>query len=155
MNKTTNGFTIVELVIVITLIAILSTVATISYTSILTSTRDEQRRSKTTAISDALEKFYEKNGEYPGCTAMREPPATVVSTTLKNITPDTLTAPTADSGTNSITCSDISGPGDDDVFAYVGSGSICSSGNACVKYTLKYREEGTSVIKTIVSRKGQ
>lgn len=70
MKKTTNGFTIVEILVVIAIIGILATIGILSYSRVQANARDMQRSSKITIIAEALEKYYDKNGEYPGCADM-------------------------------------------------------------------------------------
>jgi prepilin-type N-terminal cleavage/methylation domain-containing protein len=70
MNKSTSGFTIVELLVVIAVIGLLTTIALFGFDRYQISTRDTERQSKTVIIAEALEKYYDKNGEYPGCGAV-------------------------------------------------------------------------------------
>jgi len=152
MRKATSGFTIVELLVVIAVIGILTAISTISYHKIQTNARDSERSSKINIISEALEKYYDKNGEYPSCAKMTES-ASAVSTNLGNINPDVLKSPTAASGTNSISFCDNLAAGIDAI-AYVGDGSAaCLTGQNCPNWTLQYREEKTGNIIIANSRR--
>lgn len=154
MRKTTSGFTIVEVLIVVTIIGILTAVGFVSYESIISASRDSRRSSRITILSEALEKYYDQNGEYPGCDAMTQTPAIVTGTTLKGLDSEVLAVPDAVSGTNSILalCADLTT--DEDSFAYVGDGSdTCLTGAACSYYVLKYREEATGNTISVVSRR--
>ena len=153
MRKTTSGFTIVELLVVVVIIGILTTIGFASFSSVQSDARDSQRSSKITIISEALEKYYDNNGEYPSCTAMVQTPSTVSTVTLKGIDPNVLATPTAASGTNSISCADLTTGIDG--FAYVGDGSnaCLTDGVACLQYTLKYRQEGSGDIISLASRR--
>jgi len=154
MRKTTSGFTIVEVLVVVAIIGVLTTVGFVSYGSIEAGARDSQRSSQLTVMSEALEKYYDQNGEYPGCSAMAASPETIASTTLKGIDSAVFTVPDVAAGTNSIlpSCADLTGS--DDNFAYIGDGSTaCTTGSACLQYVLKYREESTGDTKSIVSRR--
>lgn len=63
-----SGFTLVELIIVITVIAILATIAIVSYAVVLRQSHDGKRQSDMTALQTTLEAYYQKNGVYPsGC----------------------------------------------------------------------------------------
>jgi len=141
ITNITNGFTIVELLVVIAIIGVLSTIGVVSFSSIQSNARNTQRSSKVTILSEALEKYYDKNGEYPSCAAMTASPDTVTSTTLKGLDPDVLTSPTGTKGTNSISCVDSPNP---DSFAYVGG---------LTQYTLKYKEEDSSTVPILDSRR--
>jgi len=156
MRKTTNGFTIIELAVVITIIAILSTLGAVSFSSVQARTRDTQRSSKITQIAEALEKYYGQNGEYPSCDTMSKSAATVVTSTLVNLDPVALATPTATSGTNSILTNCVNMPTGytSDRFAYVGNASCTASPYTatCPSWTLKYREEATGNIILLSSR---
>lgn len=65
MRKTTSGFTIVELLIVIVVIAILAAISVIAYTGIQQRGRDSQRESDIATIAKALEMYYIDEGEFP------------------------------------------------------------------------------------------
>ena len=151
MRKTTSGFTIVELLVVIAIIGILTAVGLFSFSAIQSDARNSQRSSKVTAIAEALEQYYDRNGEYPSCTAMTA--GNITTVTLPELDSSNLTAPTAVSGTNSIQlgCGEV--PTGTDGFAYVGDGSLnCLTGTACLRYSLEYREEGSNSIKPLTSR---
>ena len=61
--------------------------------------RDAQRSAKVTVLAEFLEKYYEKNGEYPKCEAITNPnPQIVVDTTLNGMSTDALLMP--GNGTN-------------------------------------------------------
>lgn len=67
MNKLAKqrGFTVVELVIVIAVIAILATITIVAYTGMQGRARDTQRRSDMQTIVEALEMYRLKTGNYP------------------------------------------------------------------------------------------
>jgi prepilin-type N-terminal cleavage/methylation domain-containing protein len=73
MNKKAHGFTIVELLIVIVVIAILATISIVTYVGIQNRARDTQRKQDVASIARALEMYYVQYGEYPassGCNSM-------------------------------------------------------------------------------------
>jgi len=151
-----KAFTIVELIIVIAIIGILATISALSFTHFQAQSRDAQRASKVSVIAEALEKYYDANGEYPSCVAMTADAATLKSSTLSGIDEGALKAPNAPTGTtNSLQCADLTGAaGEADYYAYVGdSSTACTSGLACLQFTLKYREESTGNIVSIESRR--
>ena len=65
MKKVTSGFTIVELLIVIVVIAILATITVVAYNGIQARARDAKRDSDIAYITKILELYYIDNGEYP------------------------------------------------------------------------------------------
>lgn len=145
------GFTIVEVTVTIVVIGILVSIGIFGYARTQAESRDGQRTSRINALTEALEKYYGKNGEYPGCSAMTQSADVVVSSVLPGLEKSALVTPKAPAGTtNSITCTAITGSSGPDVFAYVGDGSAtCTSGSSCLQYTLQYREENTG--GTIIS----
>lgn len=70
MRKSLNGFTIVELLIVIVVIAILATISIVAYNGVQAKARDSQRKYDIGQLAKALELYYADNGQYPasaGC----------------------------------------------------------------------------------------
>ena len=65
MRKTTRGFTIVELLIVVVVIAILAAITIVTYSGIVSRTRDAQRAGDIQSIAKLLEMYYIVNGQYP------------------------------------------------------------------------------------------
>jgi len=150
--KKISGFTLVELVIVIVVIGILSTLALLGFNNIQSDSRDQKRNSSVTVLSEAFEKYYDSHGEYPSCPAVTDTPVNVKATLGVNT--DVLKAPKSSSD-NSIVCADITPSTSNDVFAYIGDGSAtCISGTSCLEYTIKYKEEATGNIISLKSRRG-
>lgn len=66
LNKISpRGFTIVELVVVIVIIAILATLTAVGFSVIKNKGLDKEYQSSVVSIMTELEKYYDKNGEYP------------------------------------------------------------------------------------------
>lgn len=63
MNK--RGFTIVELLVVVVVIAILASIAIVSYSGITQQARDSKRATEAQALVQALDLYYSDNGIYP------------------------------------------------------------------------------------------
>ena len=63
--NTKKGFTLVELIIVISIVAVLSTIGISSYTNIQQNSRNVKRKSDLKEIKTALEQYYSTNGSYP------------------------------------------------------------------------------------------
>lgn len=60
-----RGFTIVELITVVVVIAILATIAAFVYTRIIAQANDSERLSDVRALQDKLDRYFEKYGQYP------------------------------------------------------------------------------------------
>lgn len=67
MKKTSSGFTIVELLIVIVVIGILAAITIVAYNGIQQRGRDAQRSSDISSIQKALELYHIDNSGYPTC----------------------------------------------------------------------------------------
>jgi prepilin-type N-terminal cleavage/methylation domain-containing protein len=65
LNKRNSGFTIVELLIVIVVIAILATIVIVAYNGITNRANDSRRMSDLESISKTLEEQYVDTGSYP------------------------------------------------------------------------------------------
>lgn len=67
-QRSSAGFTLVELTVVIAVIAILATISIIMYSQVQKQSRDSQRDANSVVLQGELEKYFERNGEYPsGC----------------------------------------------------------------------------------------
>lgn len=65
--KSKNGFTLVELLIVIVIIAILAAITAVAYNGIQGRARDSQRQGDIKTLAKALEMYYIDNNQYPSC----------------------------------------------------------------------------------------
>ena len=75
-----NGFTIVEILVVIAVIGILVTIGAFAYNNAQKNSRDQKRTSDIAVLKSALEKYYDTNGEYPsGCSIGGTYPTCLVS----------------------------------------------------------------------------
>lgn len=134
-----RGFTIIEVVAVIVILGILAAITAIGLNRFQADSRDSIRGSSTNVIVEALEKYYEENGEYPGCDILTGPREEVAG--LIGVDPEVLTAPGAEEGSNSLRCAE---DGTDHENAYVLSGdgsATCSQGSACLFWTIRYTKE--------------
>ncbi len=138
MRKAITGFTVIELLVVISVIGILTTIGFVSYNSIQSNARDSNRAAQMTIIAEALEDYYEDNGEYPSCNDMSQDPNTVVTTVLIGLDPEVLTDPSDVDGENSIMASCAGITADTyNKFSYTGDGTTDCITDACQEYTLK------------------
>lgn len=65
MRKLKKAFTLVELMVVITVIAILMTIAIVSFTRIQKQARDTKRKADIRTLQTALQAYYTENQTYP------------------------------------------------------------------------------------------
>ena len=152
LARRANGFTLIELIVVIAVIGILAAITVFGFTRFQEDGRDAQRSSSVSAIVESLEKYFNENGEYPGCAVITAPASTVTGT-LPDLTPDVLTAPGESVSDNSLRCEPLSLEGDD-FYEYQGDGSeTCLTGNSCLSYTLRYKEEAEDTIASVESRR--
>lgn len=68
IKKTSRGFTIVELLIVVVVLAILATIVIVAYNGIQERARNAKRQSDLSSVQKKLETYNAENGEYPRTT---------------------------------------------------------------------------------------
>lgn len=155
MNKKLSGFTIIELLITVVVIATLSSISVVSYSRVQSNVRDTKRATQISMLTEALEKYYSENGEYPSCPAMSQSPEIIVSDTLKNLNKGSLTMPLDASGDSSIIADCAELTAGIDGIAYIGnSDPECLTGLGCMQYTIKYKLENSADVKVILSNRG-
>ncbi len=110
MFKKKHGFTLVEILVVVIVIVILAVIAGFAYTGYQAQSRNSARSAQAHIIADSLEKYYDKNGEYPSVAAIVQPqPGSIVQSKLKLSNPKVLILPgSTPETTNSLTQSDSS-----------------------------------------------
>lgn len=91
LKHKSKGFTIVELLIVIVIIAILATLVIVTFTGIQKKARDSQRQTDIIALDSHLEAFYAEHGFYPSYKDVTT--ASWVSANMKGLDPNALLAP--------------------------------------------------------------
>jgi len=99
LKQKSKGFTIVELLIVIVVIAILATLVIVTFTGIQQKARDSKRQTDVDALDSHLEAFYADNGYYPTITDLQS--STWVSANMKGFDPTALVDPKGTSITGS------------------------------------------------------
>jgi len=78
-QKTKLGFTLIELMVVITIIGILATGAVSVYTSQIQKARDSNRVTSIKTLQTAVEQSYSDLSEYPGVTTHTLPTLSTVA----------------------------------------------------------------------------
>ncbi len=159
-EKRNQGFTIVELLIVIVVIGILALLVITTYSGIQSKARNSKRSSDVKSIQTHLEAYFSGPGNYPSRADMNNP--TWRATNMKSIEPGALkdpSAPTCDPTDATKPC--LVGAPAAKAYAYVPTDSTGSSANCeaddttCSKYTLTATFEGsvngatTSVAKNL------
>ncbi len=100
MNLQTNqkGFTIVELLIVIVVIAILAAISIVAYTGVQENARNTQRVANAKSVIDAANAYYSEKGSWPTLTDLQDYTTVKISSDVS--TKLTAGATTAPSDTN-------------------------------------------------------
>ena len=149
MKKTTSGFTIVELLIVIVVIGVLASISVVAFNGIKARALQSEKTSKSTEIRKALERFKITNDRYPGTSEIGgSAGATLIGMSLSAVTPSNSDYPNNGIeggwlGTNDKNFKYMAWPNPD------GSGFTCNSG-PCQSFLLQYNDpvSGTSVTFT-------
>lgn len=156
--KSRGGFTLVEILVVLVVVGILATIVSLSYTRVQRDGRDSERAAKASVIADALENYYNQNGEYPSVISLVNTEVantgSVVATKL-GITKDILVFPLSPSTvTNSISTTHTAKYHISYVASHSTNNTACqtSTTGGCEEFTLSYTPETGSVI-TIDSRR--
>ncbi len=149
-----DGFTIVELLIVIVVIGILAAISITAFNGVQARGRDSERKTDAYAMRKALESYHALNGHYVNSRWVVNAVAQVelLDTRLKNlITKDTLLQPNAAAGTVSSWgqwAGDVTGGVRDYAYkAFTSDSSNCSDATYadtdCIRYEIYYRSETT------------
>lgn len=151
MRAIKKGFTLVELLVVISVISILASISFIAYQQFNVSANDSSRQSQATSLSKALDKYYQSNGSYPNCNSLSGDPATIISTLgLTGLKPSVFKAP-GDTVSNSIQCGGTSAT---NKFVYTGDGTTECTNNTstCRSFSIQYKSEATGNTTTITGQ---
>lgn len=142
LTRKQEGFTIVELLIVIIVIGILAGLVIATFTGIQQKARNTERQTDIKTLHGQVEAYFAQNGKYPTLANMND--TAWRSTNMKGLDPDALKDPRGTAQTL------VAAPGAD-VYAYAVVGSddaACdNSTNDCMKYvfTATYEGGGTYV----------
>jgi prepilin-type N-terminal cleavage/methylation domain-containing protein len=69
-KKFSRGFSLLELLVVISIIGILISIGTVAFTSAQKTSRDSRRRGDIKAMQDAFEQYNADKGSYEACSTM-------------------------------------------------------------------------------------
>ncbi len=163
----TKGFTIVELLIVIVVIAILAAITVLAFNGVTARANDAERQTDIKNVSKALAQFRVLNQHYPRYDDIVQNTQTWIRANLPGINADAFIAPGWTTDGNSFIAS--TGPG---ISAYSyrpyftnGSGvqTLCSQSQlnlasmtveSCDRYELRWRSEQDNSVKLLRSRWG-
>lgn len=140
LKKRNQGFTIVELLIVIVVIGILALLVITTYSGIQSKARNSQRQTDVASIQTQLEAFYSQNGYYPSLANMNSD--SWRQTNMKSLDDESLIDPSNTTASKTL----IAAPAARS-YAYAvtnSSGASCESdATTCAQYTLTATYEGT------------
>ncbi len=144
LKRKQEGFTIVELLIVIIVIGILAALVLVTFTGVQQKARNTERTTDVKAVASHLEVYNAQNGYYPTSaqlTASDGSVATFIGASLKGLDKEALRDP---KGANYYLAA---GNATSSQYGYVPSPSGCdnSAGNECASFVLSYLPEGGSL----------
>lgn len=143
LRKRNQGFTIVELLIVIVVIGILALLVITTYSGIQAKARNSKRQSDIKSLQTQLEAFFSQNGYYPSLSDMNT--GSWLTTNMKSLDQNSLIDPS--NATQSKTLVNSMTPSKQ--YGYVvtdssGTPNSCEAQDtSCAKYTLTATYEGT------------
>lgn len=152
LTRKQQGFTIVELLIVIIVIGILATLVLVTFSGIQQSARNTQRQTDIKAVASHLETYNAKNAFYPTADDLNNVTAqdplvagdTWVAENLKGLDRESTRDPKG-------TVYTFAGAATSNQYGYAVTPSGCdnTAGNECTGFSLTYIEEGTGDTKTV------
>ena len=138
IKRNQQGFTIVELLIVIVVIGILAALVITTFTGIQQKARNTERTTDIKALHGQIEAYYAQNGKYPTLANMND--STWRGTNMKGLDPEALKDPkgaaqtlAATAGANNYSYA---------VFASDGTTACDNTTTDCAVYTLTATLEG-------------
>lgn len=142
LHRKQEGFTIVELLIVIIVIGILAGLVIVTFTGIQQKARNTERQTDIKAIQSHIETYNAQNGRYPTRDDLNTQPGTGnwwIQDNLKGLDKEALRDPKASTF-------QLAGSATANQYAYAptaSDGSSCDNSTTdCAKYTLTARPEG-------------
>lgn len=90
MKRFQAGFTLIEIVVVLGILAVLALIVTVEYREIQPRARDTERQNDVSTVANALDRYFLKNGEYPTYTQLS---SRTTTPDLIGVHLDTLVAP--------------------------------------------------------------
>lgn len=142
LNRKQQGFTIVELLIVIVVIGILAGLVITTFNGIQQKGRDTERETDIKALHGQVEAYYAQNGKYPSLTQMNDRAANgFVATNLKGLDAEAFKDPKDTDGNSSLSATAPTTPNG---YGYIVTPNGCDNSTTdCTGYTLTAALEGT------------
>lgn len=146
-KRTQQGFTIVELLIVIVVIGILAALVITTYNGIQQKGRNTERTTDLKALQGQLEAYYAQNGAYPDSNDLGTSSAnnvTFIQSKMKGLDKEALRDPKAATGNYAMLSSTTASATEYAYFPSQDDGTTaCSDANGdCTKYVLTAKQEG-------------
>lgn len=143
LKKRNQGFTIVELLIVIVVIGILALLVITTYSGIQAKARNSKRQTDIQSVQTQVEAFFSQNGYYPSLGDLNS--STWRSTNMKSLDVNALVDPSSTCNPSSSSCLVTSPAAKSYAYAVTdSSGNSCEADDTtCAKYTLTATYEGT------------
>ena len=138
INRKQQGFTIVELLIVIVVIGILAGLVITTFTGIQQKARNTERQTDVKAIHGQVEAYYAQNGRYPTRANMND--ATWRGTNMKGLDAEALKDPKGTAQT--LVATPVASSYAYAVFAADGTTACDNTTTDCAVYTLTTTYEG-------------
>lgn len=140
LKKRNQGFTIVELLIVIVVIGILALLVITTYSGIQAKARNSKRQTDVASLQTQIEAFFSQNGYYPSLTDMNS--ASWLTTNMKSLDQNALIDPSNPTQSKTLVTAPVAKS-----YSYAVTDSADASCEAtdtnCAKYTLTATYEGT------------
>ena len=136
-----NGFSIIEIVVVIAIIGILISLSTVGYTSVRQNSVNKTRESEAKILATALENFARYNDTLLTCSLITAAPS-VTAKTLE--IKEDIIADSANSANTRVSCAQKTRPATSD--------SLFVSGLGCPTITVEYKKEGSSVRGSVTAK---
>lgn len=159
------GFTLIEVLITITVMVVLLVLGVVSMSGGETRARDEERTTDVTILAQQLENFYTSGtdtsttiGRYPGTNDFNT--EAKITALLRNIDPKILRTPNVQSPSMSVTIATSNSTTQNptvDQYIYqplTSSGSLCTvmTTSECRKFNLYYKLENNATTQVIASK---
>jgi prepilin-type N-terminal cleavage/methylation domain-containing protein len=144
-NKQQIGFTIVELLIVIVVVAILAAITIVAYNGIQSRARDAERSQDIISIQKVVELYYTDKGVYPSHTQLQDPAWRVAN--LPSQGEGIFINPQDPGSTNSMVASGSSvALNKYSYYAVDSAGALCNTGGSCVGYRMTWKLEANPTV---------